>query len=110
MLQFGILRTIGLSLWQLIAMLSLEQLLSVGLGVLLGLGIGQLTSRLYLPFIQYGADVGADFIPFIVVTEGTDTWKIVGVLGLVLMAALIVLAVLLSRMRLHQAVKLGENI
>ena len=110
MLQFGILRTIGLSLWQLIAMLSLEQLLSVGLGVLLGLSIGQLTSRLYLPFIQYRADVGADFIPFIVVTEGTDTWKIVGVLGLVLMAALIVLAVLLSRMRLHQAVKLGENI
>lgn len=110
LLQFGVLRTIGLSVWQLIAMLSLEQLLSVGLGVLIGIAIGQMASSLFLPFVQLGTDLGGGIPPFIVVTDPTDTVKIVGILGGMLLIGLIALAVVLSRMRLHQAVKLGEEL
>ncbi len=110
LLQFGVLRTIGLSVWQLIAMLSLEQLLSVGLGLLIGLGLGQVTGELFLPFIQLGTDLGGDIPPFTVVTQQADVLKIVGILGVMLIVGLVILAGVLSRMRLHQAVKLGEEL
>lgn len=109
-LQFGVLRSIGLSLKQLIAILTWEQLLSVGVGVFVGVGIGELTGKLFLPFVQLGSDLMGNIPKFIVVMDPADTWKILLLVGAMLLIGLVILAGILFKMRLHQAVKLGEEI
>ncbi|UUZ86771.1 ABC transporter permease [Paenibacillus sp. P26] len=55
--QFGVLRAMGLSRKQLTGMLLLEQVFTAGLAIALGLGIGKLTSYLFLPFLQTAENV-----------------------------------------------------
>src|SRR5690606_20525686 len=50
--QFGVLRAMGLSRRQLTGMLLLEQGFTAGLSIGLGILIGKLTSILFLPFLQ----------------------------------------------------------
>lgn len=109
-LQFGVLRSIGLSIGQLIAMLTCEQLLSVGVGVFVGVSLGELTGQLFLPFVQLGTDLSGNIPQFIVVTDPMDTLKILLLVGAMLLVGLAILAIILVKMRLHQAVKLGEEI
>ncbi len=109
-LQFGILRAIGLSIGQLVAMLFIEQVLSVGVAVAAGTVLGGWASRLFLPFTKVSADLTGSVPEFLIVISGSDLSKIYLTLGGMLLFGLIGLVVILSRMRLHQAVKLGEEV
>ena len=51
-LQFGIFRAMGLSMGEVIRMLAVEQVLISGSSILIGVGVGALVTRLYLPLIQ----------------------------------------------------------
>jgi len=110
MLQFGVLRAIGLSVPQLIAMLTLEQLLSVGIAFVLGAVFGVFASRAFLPFMQISQNISGVVPDFLVVVQKGDVLKILTVLGGTLLVGLVGLGVALSRMRLHQAIKLGEEV
>jgi len=109
-LQFGILRAIGLSIGQLVGMLFIEQVLSVGAAVAMGTVLGGWASRLFLPFTKVSADLTGSVPEFMIVISGSDLGKIYLTLGGMLFFGLIGLVVILSRMRLHQAVKLGEEV
>ncbi|NLK07717.1 MAG: hypothetical protein GX316_03335 [Firmicutes bacterium] len=109
-LQFGILRAIGLSVGQLVAMLFIEQVLSVGAAVAVGTLLGGLASKLFLPFTKVSADLTGSVPEFQVIIAASDLYKIYLTLGSMLLIGLIGLVVILSRMRLHQAVKLGEEV
>jgi putative ABC transport system permease protein len=50
--QFGALRAMGLSGFQLTALLVLEQLFTLGVGLAAGTGLGALSSRLFIPFLR----------------------------------------------------------
>lgn len=108
-LQFGVLRAIGLSLRQLVQMLCLEQLWSVGIGLLAGTLVGQAVSAIFVPFLRTAASFNAEVPPFHIVISGGDIWTIYTVLLPVFLAALGGLALTLTRMQVHQAVKLGEE-
>ncbi|HEX6972263.1 MAG TPA: hypothetical protein VF234_08590, partial [Limnochordia bacterium] len=58
---------------------------------------------------QISADAAGNVPPFLVVVDPSDLMKIHVVLGSMLVIGLIALGVMLSRLRLHQAVKLGEE-
>ncbi len=109
-LQFGILRAIGLSVGQLISMLFIEQVLSVGVAVAIGTFLGGWASRLFLPFTKVSADLTGSVPEFMIVISGSDLAKIYLTLGGMLVVGLAGLVIVLSRMRLHQAVKLGEEV
>ncbi|NMB45754.1 MAG: hypothetical protein GX998_05010 [Firmicutes bacterium] len=109
-LQFGVLRAIGLSVGQLISMLFVEQLLSVGVAVGIGTVLGGWASRLFLPFTKVSADLTGLVPEFMIIVSSSDLNKIYLTLGGMLLFGLIGLVVILSRMRLHQAVKLGEEV
>ncbi|HHV94539.1 MAG TPA: hypothetical protein GXX47_08410 [Firmicutes bacterium] len=109
-LQFGILRAIGLSIGQLVAMLFIEQVLSVGAAVAIGTVLGGWASRLFLPFTKISADLTGSVPEFMIVISSSDLGKIYLTLGGMLFFGLIGLVIILSRMRLHQAVKLGEEV
>lgn len=108
-LQNGILRAIGLSLRQLISMLGVEQLLTSGVAVLIGIGVGNLASQLYVPNFQIAFNPSSLVPPFKVVFEAQDLVRIYSLIGFMLLVGLGILAYMLSRLRIHQAIKLGED-
>jgi len=108
-LQNGIMRAIGVSLRQLIGMLALEQLLTSGAAVLIGVLIGNVASRLYVPNFQIAFNPGSLVPPFKVIFEKLDFLRLYSVVGFMLILGLGILAYMLSRIRVHQALKLGED-
>lgn len=108
-LQNGILRAIGLTLKQLIGMLAIEQLLTSGIAVVIGILIGNTASRLYVPNFQMTFNQSMLVPPFQVMFEYSDFIRIYIIVGIMLLIGLGILAYMLSRLRIHQAIKLGED-
>lgn len=107
--QFGVLRAMGLSRKQLTGMLLLEQIFTAGLSILLGLGIGRLASYLYLPFLQTSERVQQQVPPFRVIFDSKDDLAIYIVVTFMLLIGAALLFMHIRRLRVHQAVKLGEE-
>jgi putative ABC transport system permease protein len=107
--QFGVLRAMGLKRKQLTRMLLLEQVFTAGLSIVLGFVIGRLTSILYLPFLQTSESAKSQVPPFRVVFEAKDMYQLYGVVAFMLVIGATLLLLHIRRLRVHQAVKLGEE-
>lgn len=108
-LQNGIMRAIGLSLRQLIGMLALEQLLTSGVAIAIGVGVGNLASRLFVPNFQIAFNPSSLVPPFKVIFEANDFFRLYTIVCFMLVLGLGILSYMLSRIRVHQALKLGED-
>ena len=108
-LQNGIMRAMGLTLRQLVGMLALEQLLTSGTAVLIGVLIGNVASRLYVPNFQMAFNPGSLVPPFRVILASGDFVRLYLIVGTTLLLGLGILGWMLSRLRIHQALKLGED-
>lgn len=108
-LQNGILRAIGLSVGNLIAMLAVEQVLTSGVAVLLGIVVGNVASLLYVPNFQIVFNPSSLVPPFLVQIDPSDMVRIYWMVGIMLTFGIGILAYMLSRLRIHQALKLGED-
>lgn len=109
MLQLGIYRAMGISFRQLLGMLVFEQLLTTGAGFLIAIATGLAACRIFVPLYQLSFDVGKIVPPFDVITGNADIVRLAAATCLMLAAALIILAWLLKRMNIYQAVKLGDD-
>jgi putative ABC transport system permease protein len=108
--ELGMLRAIGLSTGQLGTLLAIEQTFIIGLSILLGTFIGVSASHLFIPFLQL-PQKEQDFFPPFAVTIATEQILIIyAVFGFVLIATVLITVILLRRMKLFQAVKLGEAV
>ncbi|KIL35429.1 permease component [Cohnella kolymensis] len=107
--QIGILRAMGLSRKQLTGMLLLEQVFTAGLSIALGIGIGKLTSIIFLPFLQTTENSVNQVPPFRVVFEATDTMRLYIVVAVMMSIGVGLLITHIRRLKVHQAVKLGEE-
>ncbi|RKP52914.1 ABC transporter permease [Cohnella endophytica] len=108
-LQNGILRAIGLSLRQLIGMLAIEQLLTSGVAILIGVAIGNTASRLFVPNFQIVFNPASLVPPFRVMFDAVDFIRLYSIVVFMLLLGLGILSVMLSRIRVHQTLKLGED-
>ncbi|WP_373232470.1 ABC transporter permease [Cohnella sp.] len=108
-LQNGIMRAIGLSLRQLIGMLALEQLLTSGVAIMIGVAVGNLASRLFVPNFQIAFNPSSLVPPFKVMFEAIDFIRLYSIVFFMLILGLGILSYMLSRIRVHQALKLGED-
>lgn len=107
-IQLGILQAIGLSVAQLIGYLVLEQFMLMGLAIVFGASIGLLSSYLFLPFLQVSSTPGAVIPPFDVLIGWNESlWLSLG-FGLVLVLTIIGTIFYLARIKVFQAVKMGE--
>jgi putative ABC transport system permease protein len=109
-IQLGILQAIGLSVGQLVGYLVSEQFLLMGIAILSGAGIGLLTSYLFLPFLQIGAAPGAPVPPFQVLIGWAEAAWLSFCFGLVLILTTAGTIIYLLRLKVFQAVKLGESL
>jgi len=107
--QFGILRAMGLSRKQLTGMLLLEQGFTAGLSIVLGILIGKLASLLYLPFLQTSGNAATQVPPFRVIFDSRDSLQLYAVIGFMMLTGAALLFMHIRRLRVHQAVKLGEE-
>ncbi|TLS52317.1 FtsX-like permease family protein [Paenibacillus antri] len=108
-LQFGIFRAMGLTFRNIVGMLGTEQLLTSGAGFAIGLLSGATASYLFVPLFQLSFDPGRVVPPFQVMIEAQDTTRLLLFIAAMLVVALIALAASLRRVKLHQALKLGED-
>ncbi|MGD2207191.1 MAG: ABC transporter permease, partial [Anaerolineae bacterium] len=109
-IELGMLRAIGLSTSQMAAYLSGELAVLIVTGVALGAGLGIWASRLFIPYFQMGSDKTDQVPPFIVQVAWEQLGITLVVFGVMFLLAMAVLAVLLTRMRIFEAVKLGETL
>ena len=108
-LQFGIFRAMGLSMGEVIRMLIMEQVLISGTAIGIGVGVGALVTRLYLPLIQIAYSAADQVLPLRLVTETGDYVKLFTVIGIMVICCMGILAWLISKIRIAQALKLGED-
>lgn len=107
-IELGVLRALGMSGAQVAVALIVEQLLLVVAGIAAGTSIGLLAAQLVVPLLQVGAGPhpGTPVSPPQLALDQVGI--IYGVFGVALLITLLALAGTLGRMKLFQAVKLGD--
>jgi len=108
-LLFGVFRAMGMSMGEIIRMLVNEQLYISGLSVVLGIVIGLLASRLYIPLVQIAYSPADKVIPLKVVSESSDMARLLTVVFLVMAVCMLLLGSIIKRIKISQALKLGED-
>lgn len=109
-IELGMLRAIGLSVRQMAVLLLWEQALIIGMGILSGTLIGVGVSRYFIPFLQVRGGEHPQTPPFVVLVAWDQIQVIYLIFAILLGLALSIVAVLLLRMKIFQAVKLGEAV
>jgi putative ABC transport system permease protein len=109
-IELGMLRAIGLSTRQMTAYLAGELAALILTGVIVGAGLGVWASTLFIPYFQVGSDKTALVPPFVVQVAWQQLGVILIIFGAMFIVAVAVLSVLLTRMRVFEAVKLGETV
>ena len=80
------------------------------LGLIAGTLIGSLISQVFIPYLQVGADAMAKTPPFQVEIAWPAIIRIYALFAGLFVVALSALAALLLRMKIFQAIKLGETV
>ena len=110
LVEFGVLRAVGLGVPQMGRILTWEIVLLLMISIGLGTGLGAGIARAFVPYLQIDIPEQSTVPPYVVAVDWSATvgiYVLFGTLGLVAVAILIVL---LRRMRLFEALKLGETL
>ncbi|MCI0552583.1 MAG: ABC transporter permease, partial [Anaerolineae bacterium] len=108
-IEMGMLRAIGLSIQQMTSLLAAELAFLVLLGIGVGTALGVFASRLFVPFLQIGASTQSQYPPFQIEIAWLSIVEIYVLFIILFLAALSALSALLVRMKIFQAIKLGET-
>jgi len=108
-LIFGVLRASGFHKSEVVRMLLIEQVFTGVFAVLAGIGIGFLSSDMFVPIIQTSFASSTQVLPLRLIIDTNDLIRLYGVIGAVMLICLIVLVALLFHMNVTKALKLGEE-
>ncbi|MCS7055717.1 MAG: hypothetical protein NZM18_06025 [Thermoflexales bacterium] len=106
-IALGVLRTVGLSARQMAVYLILTQAALVLLGALAGSLLGALAGALFIPFLQVGGALVNQVPPFIVRVAWDDLIVMYVAVAAALGMALSITLLLLRRLKIFEAIKLG---
>jgi len=109
-IELGVLRASGLSTGQMTSFLAWELMFLIVIGGIVGTGLGALVSNLFIPYLQIGADPASRVPPYLVEIAWPAVFQIYALFGLLFLVTLIILVILLRRMRIFEAIKLGETV
>jgi len=108
-LQFGIFRAMGMSMGEVLLMLINEHIFISGAAIAIGAVVGWLTAKLYMPLIQIAYSSSDRALPLQVVTGSSDMQRLAIIIGLMIVICLVILGGLIRKMKIAQALKLGED-
>lgn len=106
-LQFGLLRAIGLSTVQITAVVVFEKLFLVMLAAVGGTLIGALTAALFVPLLQIGTAVHGSTPPFVIAPAWGQAVKIYLAFAVMVAVTLAIVVGQLRQLRIYEAIKLG---
>lgn len=107
--EFGVLQALGISRIRIVLSMALEQILVTGIAVLIGAVIGIILSTQVLPTLASSITTRTITPPFVVRTETIALLQYGVVLAMVLVVVLVFTMVLIQRLSLAQAIKMGEE-
>jgi putative ABC transport system permease protein len=110
LVEMGILRAVGMSTRQMGALIAFELAFLILTGLTLGTGLGIGINRLFIPYLQIGNGAAAVTPPFLIEMAWPAVFQIYILFALLFVIALLVLIALLRRMRIFEAIKLGETV
>ena len=108
-LQLGVLRAMGLRPHQVTAMLITELLVLAGGAALIGFAAGRLAADLFIPLVQLAGGAASQVPPFRVTALRADFLRVYAVVAASLLVQSVVFQLYVARVRVHQALKLGEE-
>ena len=106
---FGVLRACGMHKGELFHMLMNEQIFSGAFSVLAGIGIGKLASVMFVPMVQQAYAAANQVLPMKLVVNASDMFRLYGVIAVAMIVCLAVLILLLFKLNVAKALKLGEE-
>lgn len=108
--ELGILRAIGLSQPAMIVSIAWELGLLIAVGLVFGVLVGLASSIMYIPYMQFVSNLEGILPPYLVEIAWGQIAQIVGLFVCTFLIIVVILMLILRRMRIFQAVKLGESI
>ena len=109
-IELGVLRAAGLSMVQMSGYMIWELTFLILLGVSIGTILGVWASNLFIPYLQIGSQMSALVPPFRVLIAWPMIFQIYWMFAVLFGVTLIILLISLQRMRIFQAIKLGETV
>jgi len=109
-IELGVLRASGLSISQMASYMVCELAFLLLLGCGAGTALGTWMSYLFIPYLQIGTDAASRIPPFQVVIAWPAIFQIYALFTGLFVITLVVLVLLLWRMKIFQAIKLGETV
>jgi putative ABC transport system permease protein len=109
-IELGVLRAAGLSMGQMTGYLVWELAFLIMIGGVVGTILGYLASVTFIPFMQIGREASDLIPPFKVLIAWDSIYQIYWMFGILFALTLVVSILLLRRMRIFQAIKLGETV
>jgi putative ABC transport system permease protein len=107
-IELGMLRAIGLSTGQMLVLLASELAFLFLTGLAAGTGLGAWISNMFIPNLQIGSDATVRVPPFVVQINWLAVYQIYALFAALFVVALVILTVMLMRMKIFQAIKLGD--
>ncbi|MBN1148370.1 MAG: FtsX-like permease family protein [Anaerolineales bacterium] len=107
--SYGVLRSMGLSSWQLYATLILEQMILILSGLALGVLLGLILNSLVLPGLPVTLGDLPPVPPFRVHNDWAASGRIFLALGCAFLVSISLVTALLWRARLHRIMRIGEE-
>ena len=108
-LQFGIFSAMGMTKKEVLLMLINEQFFITGISIAAGVAVGKAAAELYVPLIQIAYTSADQVLPMESVSEAADYLRLFGVVGMAILICMIILVWLISKIKIAQALKLGED-
>ena len=109
MLQFGIMRAMGMKRRKILRMLIYEQLLVSGSALLFGIIAGNIAVLTYVPIFSLLYSGSDNNIPFRIFLSNEDSTRIYIIFGIVLICCLLILGNMVRRIEVAKVLKFGED-
>jgi putative ABC transport system permease protein len=108
-LQFGILRAMGMSQGRVIGLIIFEQIMISLISVIAGFIIGGISSEIFIPLMQILYSTSLQVLPFSIALNFNDYIKVIVSVITMFIICLCILRRIIISIRIDQAVKLGED-
>lgn len=107
--ELALLRTMGLSMPQLLVLVILEQIIVIGVAVGIGLFMGTRLGDTIIPFLANSGENRVLVPPMVLQIDWTGFGLTFGLLGIVFAAVIIAVLVSVYRMSIHRVMRMGES-
>jgi putative ABC transport system permease protein len=107
--EFALLRTIGLSMRQLMSLVVLEQILVIGVAIGIGIFMGTRLGDTIMPYLANSGEQVSVVPPMRLAIDWAGFAATIGLLTLVFLAVIVVILLAVYKMSIHRVMRMGEG-